>query len=179
MSSLGVGLPYGLRSALVRLVKERFTILLIEDNENDVLLLRRAMINSGMTHVVRLAQDGMEALNYLRGSGKFADRATYPFPDIILLDLKLPRLSGLELLAWLKDNPEHRVVPTIVLSSSELEDDVRKAYELGANTYLVKPTDFDMLTEMVRKVCDYWEICVKPQKEGEASALDYRGIFRR
>lgn len=145
----------------------RFTILLVEDNPDDVILFRRAMVNSGMTHTVQVAQDGMEALNYLRGEDKFADRNAYAIPDAIVLDLKMPRLAGLELLAWLKDDPEHRVIPIIVLTSSELDADVKRAYELGANTYLVKPTNFDRLVKVVKRISDYLENNVKPPKEGE------------
>jgi CheY-like chemotaxis protein len=117
----------------------------------------------GAIHVVR---DGQEAIEYLTGRGGFADRSKYPFPNVVITDLKMPRMSGFELLAWIHDHKEFCVIPTIVLSSSKHDKDVSRAYELGVNTYMVKPADFDMLGEMVRLIRDYWSMSIRPSLKG-------------
>ena len=100
-------------------------------------------------------------LLYLQGRGAYANRTTAPAPSLIILDLKMPRKSGLEVLQWINDNPDVAVVPTIVLSASNLEADVRAAYNLGANTYFVKPTTFEELVETMRMVERYWKKAAK------------------
>lgn len=133
----------------------------MEDEESDVLLIERAFRKhiEGELHVTR---NGEEAIEYLSGKGKFADRKKFPFPDLVISDLKMPKLSGFELLAWIQEHREFRTIPTIVLSSSKLDRDVIRAYELGAKTYMVKPSDFRTLTEMVKVIRDYWAASAKP-----------------
>lgn len=141
-----------------------FHILLVEDDENDVILIRRALKKHFVESSLYVARDGQEAIEYLTGKDKFSDRSAHPFPDVVITDLKMPRLSGFELLGWIHDHKEFRIVPSIVLSSSKQESDVTRAYELGANTYMVKPADFDTLAEMVRLIRGYWLLSIKPQK---------------
>jgi CheY-like chemotaxis protein len=105
----------------------------------------------------------LEAIAYLNGEGIYADRARYPFPEVLLLDLKMPRMTGLELLAWIRDHPDFRIIPTIIMTSSRLDLDIEKAYNLGANTYMIKPSSFDELGRMVRAAHEYWEVSVKPR----------------
>ena len=132
------------------------TILLVEDNEDDALLIQRAFRRIGSVHPMRRLSDGEQALAYLAGEGAYADREAHPLPDLILLDLKLPRRSGFEVLEWLRGQPGLRRLPVVVLTSSRESRDVDRAADLGANSYLVKPVDFDALQEMVRALGLYW-----------------------
>jgi CheY-like chemotaxis protein len=99
----------------------------------------------------------------LNGDGMYADRAKYPFPEVLLLDLKMPRMSGMELLAWIAEHPDFRVIPTIIMTSSRQELDIESAYKLGANTYMTKPISFDELAQMVKLTHEYWAISAKPK----------------
>lgn len=145
-------------------------VLIAEDNPDDALLLRRAIDKAGVTAHVKIVADGEEMLLYLQGRGAYANRNTCPPPSIIILDLKMPRRSGLEVLQWISENPEVAVVPTIVLSASNLEKDVRAAYDLGANTYFVKPSTFDELVETMRMLEKYWKKAAK-LRPGEPTSL--------
>ena len=137
-------------------------ILLVEDDENDIFLMQRALENNGIHARVQVVNDGQEALDYLRHSGRYEDRMRYPFPGVILMDLKMPRVSGLEVLRWLHGHPQCPAVPTIVFSASRMDADVREAYRLGATSYFVKPTDFQELQELVRLMHDYWRRAERP-----------------
>lgn len=131
------------------------TILLVEDDSNDTLLLQRAFRRAGITHSLKMVSDGDQAVAYLRGDEAYADRAVNPLPSLILLDLKLPRRSGLEVLQWLRQEApaEVKAIPVIVLTSSRLSEDVDQAYSLGANSYMAKPSgNYDGLAEMVKNI---------------------------
>ena len=130
------------------------TILLVEDDSNDVLLLQRAFRRAGLTHALQVVSDGDQAVAYLGGQGQFNDRGKHPLPSLVLLDLKLPRRSGLEVLGWIRDQkPEVKNLPVIVLTSSRLSEDVDRAYSLGANSYMAKPSgNYDGLAEMVKNL---------------------------
>ena len=132
----------------------QYTILLVEDDDNDVLLLQRAFRKAGLTHALQTVSDGEQAIAYLSGQPPFNDRAKYPFPMLMLTDLKMPRKTGLEVLAWLRQQPsELKNLPVIVLTSSRLTDDVDQAYDLGATSYMAKPSgDFDGLAQMVKSL---------------------------
>jgi len=131
------------------------TILLVEDDENDVFFFQRAVNKVGMTHPLQVARDGQEAIDYLGGTGKFADRVKFPLPGLILLDLKLPFVLGLDVLEWIRVQSELSPI-VIILSSSAAEQDVARAYRLGANAYLVKSADVSRLEGMVRAINDFW-----------------------
>ena len=131
-------------------------ILLVEDDPDDVLLIRRAMRQARLANPVSVVGDGEAAVAYLEGRGPYADRAAHPLPALVLLDLKLPRLSGFEVLSWLRAQPGLRRLPVVVLTSSDQPVDVNRAYELGANTYMVKPGSLDRLIEIVKSVDVYW-----------------------
>lgn len=146
------------------------TVLLAEDNPDDALLMQRAFKAQGITNPLRIVADGSEVISYLEGQGSFADRDTNPFPRFIILDLKMPRMSGLEVLAWLRAHPECMVVPTLVWSSSSDQRDVKQAYLLGANGYLVKPTDFQQFKQMLTDVFRFWDHCVRPHPDAAAAA---------
>jgi CheY-like chemotaxis protein len=146
-----------------------FTILLVEDEENDALLVKMAFKKNDIPNPVQWVRDGLEAIAYLNGEGEFADRDCYPFPEVLILDLKMPRMNGLELLAWIRDHPEFKVIPTIIMSSSRLDSDVEKAYNLGVNTYMIKPSSFDELARMVKFAHDYWSVSIKPKTKRSKS----------
>ncbi|MCI0497971.1 MAG: response regulator [Thermoplasmata archaeon] len=137
---------------------ENYTILLVEDDPNDVLLIRRAFKKAELANPVQVVQDGERALDYLGGSGEFADRVRYPHPVLVLLDLKLPKNTGFEVLAWIRRHPGLKRLPVVVLTSSREVADINRAYELGANSYLVKPVNFDSLLDMVRALNLYWMV---------------------
>jgi CheY-like chemotaxis protein len=147
-------------------------VLVAEDNPDDALLLRRALGKAGITARVKFVADGEEIQQYLEGIGEFSNRNTSPFPSLIILDLKMPRKSGLEVLRWLAEQPHLGVVPTIVLSASNLEQDIRSAYDLGANTYFVKPSTFDELVETMRMLDHYWRKAMKVKPGEHARAMN-------
>jgi two-component system response regulator len=152
---------------------KHFPILLVEDDENDALLVSRAIRKNNLPNEVHWVKDGLEARHYLEGVEEFEDRTSHPFPEVIILDLKMPRMNGLELLAWIDEHPQYRVIPTIVMSSSRLHSDVERAYMLGANTFMVKPTDFDSLAKTIKTIHDYWAISIKPLREQPAGVVSH------
>ena len=131
-------------------------LLIAEDNPDDALLLRRAIAKAGIRTRLKFVADGEEMLFYLQGVGAYTDRSIHPLPSAIIMDLKMPRKTGLEVLEWLSIHPDVAVVPTVILSSSSMPNDVREAYRLGANTYFVKPTTFDELVETMANLRKYW-----------------------
>ncbi len=121
-----------------------------------------ALKKAGMNCPIRVATDGREAQDYLSGTGKFADRREYPLPYLILMDLKLPRVMGLEVLKWLRERPEFDSSIVLVLSSSPMPEDIQSAYQLRANGYLVKPSGLDKLQVMAQAIKDFWYIQNQP-----------------
>ena len=133
------------------------TILLVEDDPNDILLTQRAFRKANLTHAsLQVVTDGDTAVAYLSGAGEYSDRDRYPLPVVILLDLKLPRRSGHEILGWLRQQPELKRLLVVVLTSSNQRCDVDQAYDLGANSYLVKPIGLAALVEVVQALNLYW-----------------------
>lgn len=131
------------------------SVLLVEDDPNDVFFFRRAMNKAGINNRVQVARDGQEAIDYLNGANGFADRAAFPLPDLILLDLKLPFVMGLDVLKWIRQQSDLPAI-VVILSSSQESPDIAAAYRLGANGYLVKPADLSQLDATVRAINDYW-----------------------
>jgi CheY-like chemotaxis protein len=127
----------------------------VEDDPNDVLFLRSAFKKVGAANPLYNASDGQQAIDYLQGAGKFADREQYPLPGLVLLDLKLPYVMGLEVLRWIRQQPQKPPV-VIVLTASAEDADVTAAYHLGANAFLVKPSEASKLEEMVKAIKDFW-----------------------
>jgi CheY-like chemotaxis protein len=111
---------------------------------------------------VQVAGDGAEAIEYLSGEGSFADRKAHPFPDLIVLDLKMPRMTGLDVLSWLKDHPEYRRIPRILLSGSCEERDIDDAYDLGVNSYFQNPGGLDEFRELIHHMISYWAYTQRP-----------------
>lgn len=130
------------------------TILLVEDDENDVFLFTRALAKAGLDYPLRVASDGQQAIDYVEGCGKFSNRDQNPYPYIVLLDLKLPQVKGLDVLKRIRELGEKPIV--VVLSSSKNEMDIADAYRLGTNGYLSKPASFEGLVETVRAIGDFW-----------------------
>jgi CheY-like chemotaxis protein len=133
-----------------------YCILLVEDDANDILFVQRAFRQANLTNALHIVKDGDQAIDYLIGNNEYANRDLYPIPVLILLDLKLPRLSGLEVLEWIKKHPSLRRIPVVVLTSSKENIDVNRAYDIGANSYLVKPVKFETLTQMIEIIDAYW-----------------------
>jgi CheY-like chemotaxis protein len=137
---------------------KRYVILLVEDDPNDIILIKRAFEKANITNPLQVVEDGEEAISYLAGKGRYGDRVKYPLPMLLLLDLKLPRKSGHEVLEWIRRQPILKRLTVVVLTSSQQDSDINKAYDFGANSYLVKPVTFDALVEMVNTLNFYWLI---------------------
>jgi CheY-like chemotaxis protein len=143
------------------------TILLVEDERNDVFLLQHAFDAAAITNPIQVMEDGQQAIEYLAGIGKYADRAQYPMPCLLFLDLKLPIKSGLDVLGWIQKQPKLRRLLVVVLSSSRDRNDVDAAYQLGARSYLVKPLTMDARLELAKAIKQYWlQLNVLPGLDG-------------
>ncbi len=136
-------------------------ILLVEDNPYDAELTRRALKQKGLANKLLTFPDGVEALDYLFGDGMYAGRDLVVRPKVIFLDLKLPRASGLEVLAKIKADERTRMIPVVILTSSQEESDIVRSYNLGVNSYLVKPVDFDQFLQVVEELGLYWMLLNK------------------
>jgi len=132
------------------------TILLVEDNPDDRTLTMRALRQQRIANEVVTVEDGVEAIEYLSGTGRFAGRDTEELPSLVLLDLKLPRVDGLEVLRFIRGTARTRLLPVVVLTSSNEERDLVASYSVGANSYIRKPVDFEQFTEAVRQLGLYW-----------------------
>jgi CheY-like chemotaxis protein len=132
------------------------TILLAEDEPNDAFFVRWAFEKAGLAHHIAHVYDGQEALDYLSGAAPYADRHKYPAPDLLLLDLKMPRLNGFDVLAWLRAHPKLRTLPVVVFSSSDHEQDIEQARQLGADDYRMKPSDIERFVELARDLDAKW-----------------------
>jgi CheY-like chemotaxis protein len=139
------------------------TILLVEDEEDDIFFMKRAVKKHGL-NPLQVAQDGQAAIEYLEGIGEYANRERFPLPCLVLLDLKLPRVMGLEVLKWIRQQAALHGIVVIVLSSSKLGPDIEMAYRLGANSYLVKPSP-DKLSGMISAIKQYWLDLNEPAAE--------------
>lgn len=135
---------------------EKKAVLLIEDNSDDAALALRAFKQNNMGNQVALVDDGLDALDYLNGTGNFAGRDPNNLPDLVLLDLKLPKLDGFGFLQRVRADDRTKHLPVVVLTSSGEDQDKAKAYGLGANSYIQKPTDFQKFAEAVRLLIQYW-----------------------
>lgn len=147
-------------------MKHGFTLLLAEDDENDILFFKEALDESAQRASVpirlEVTQDGEQAIAYLKGEEKFSDRNRYPVPDIVVTDLKMPKVSGLGVLAWLGEHEEYRRVPKILLSGSSQECDVEEAYRLGVTTFFQKPVGHNQFRELVYHIVGYWSHTERP-----------------
>jgi CheY-like chemotaxis protein len=151
-------------------MSEPVKILLVEDNPNDVELALHAFRKHRLSNSVQVARDGEEALDFLFCRGEWSDRDPSAGPRVILLDLKLPKIDGIEVLRQIKGNPVTRAMPIIVLTSSSEEPDIEECYRLGVNSYIVKPVDFDQFSEAVAQLGFYWLLLnVAPKVKPDAT----------
>ncbi len=137
-------------------------ILLVEDNPNDVELTLRALKKNNFANKVHVVNDGAEAVDFLFGKGKYSDRDVNHHPKVVLLDLKLPKVSGIEVLQKIRGDERTKTIPVVVLTSSREERDVVDAYKLGVNSYIVKPVDFDNFVKTVSDLGMYWLLLNQP-----------------
>jgi CheY-like chemotaxis protein len=133
----------------------RPVILLVDDNPHDVVLIRLAFRKVGIIDSIQLVKDGGEAIRYINGEGLYADRRLYPPPTLLLLDLKMPGANGFEVLKWIRSHEAFESLVIVVMSGSRDDGDIQRAYKLGANSYLVKPTKFEDLVRMMESLKDY------------------------
>ncbi|MBK1877062.1 response regulator [Pelagicoccus mobilis] len=137
-------------------MSEQGRILLVEDNPDDVELTLRAFKKQGLVNQIDVVNDGQDALDYLFRKGRFAGKVTSPLPSLVLLDLNLPRVDGIEVLKQIRSERKTRCVPVTILTTSREEEDLSMSYELGANSYIRKPVDFHQFTEAVKQLGFYW-----------------------
>ncbi|HEV2391142.1 MAG TPA: response regulator [Verrucomicrobiae bacterium] len=132
--------------------------LLVEDDPNDAFFVEREFKQAPAYLGLRIVTDGRNAVRYLRGEGQYADRAKFPVPNVILLDLKMPGMSGFDFLEWLRSEAatEQRVIPVVVMSSSPLQEDIKRAYALGVNSYMTKPIEWTRFRDRIRMLGIYW-----------------------
>ena len=147
------------------------SILVVEDDGNDRLLLQLVFSRIGITDPITVVQGGAEALAYLRGEGQYGQRDRFPYPSFLITDLKMPGLDGFAVLAHLKENPDRAITPTIVLSASSDPDDIRLAYAMGANSYLVKPVELEELFRLLKLTYDYWRACDFPYTDADGKHI--------
>ncbi len=155
-SSTLIRRPRGAACSAATPAPELLTVLHIDDDPNDTELLRAATRRAEARFDLQNVEDGEHAMAYLSGVPPYADRLRYPLPSLILLDLKMPRATGFELLKWIRRHPEIGTVPVLVLSGSQLHEDIRQAYAFGANSYLIKPLGFEALVNLVKDVMAVW-----------------------
>jgi CheY-like chemotaxis protein len=141
-------------------------VLIVEDDENDAFFIQRAFQHVGVIQAPSICKNVKDAIRYLEGKGEYADRQRFPFPNVLITDLKMPGETGFNLLEWIRDHPYLRVIPTVIVSSSSMPDDIKYAYCLGANAYLTKRTDPTEFREMFTSLLRFWELCEVPDLGG-------------
>ncbi|MGZ8899740.1 MAG: response regulator [Limisphaerales bacterium] len=133
----------------------RPVILLVDDNPHDVVLIRLAFRRVGIIDTIHLVKDGDEAMRYIKGEGAYTDRHQFPVPTLVLLDLRMPQTSGFDVLRWIREQPKLANVVIVVMSGSKNDADIERAYSLGANSYLIKPSRFEEMVKMMESLKDY------------------------
>jgi CheY-like chemotaxis protein len=137
-------------------MSDQAVILLAEDREDDILIIRRAFKQANIPNPLHVVRDGEQALAYLKGAEPYQNRREYPLPDLLLLDLKMPRVDGFEVLRWIRQQPYLTTLRVVVLTCSTEMQDVNLAYRIGASSFMVKPADFDNVIQMSRNLTKYW-----------------------
>ena len=150
-------------------------ILAADDREDDIELTRQALVRANVLNPLQVARDGEEAIQYLEGTGRFSNRAEYPLPDLMLLDLKMPKLNGFEVLQWVRSHPTLKGLRIVVLTTSEEDSDIDRSYQLGANAFLVKPCDFKRYCMLIEATLFFWlQLVRSPSICRRASGLEPR-----
>jgi CheY-like chemotaxis protein len=150
---------------------DKGSILLVEDNEDDIVLTQRALKKANILNEVVVVRDGIQALNYLRCEGDYAERKEKGSPVVILLDLSMPRMGGLECLKEIREDSKLKVLPVVVLTSSSEDRDICESYQLGANSYIQKPVDFDQFVQAIQTLGLYWLVLnVGPNSGGKCDS---------
>lgn len=139
-------------------MSEEQTILMVDDSANDLILMRTAFNKAGCKFALQEVHDGEEAIAYLQGAGPYCDRIKYPLPAIMLLDLNMPKMSGFDVLAWVRAQPVLKRLAIVILTASMRNEDVERAFDLGATSFLVKPSELETLAAMMRCLCDWVQI---------------------
>ena len=150
------------------------TVLVVEDDPDAVFLLQRAFRKANLQNPIAVARDGQEAIDYLSRQGNYADQERHPLPVVMLLDLKMPRKTGFEVLDWLRRQPALKRLIVVVLTASNQVADINRAYDLGINSYLVKPAEFDTLVQMASSLGHYWLELNEPPDLQAGPALELR-----
>jgi CheY-like chemotaxis protein len=151
--------------------KKPVTVLHVDDDPNDTTLLQVACAKAAVDFELQNVEDSDQVIDYLSGTGKYADRNLYRLPGLVLLDLKMPKATGLEVLKWIRNNSLLKHLPVIVLSGSELQEDMHQAYAVGANSYLVKPPNFDSLVNLVKSIGEQLPLAPKPHGGASRSCI--------
>jgi CheY-like chemotaxis protein len=138
-----------------------------DDSEDDAFFVKRALDKSEVPCVLHAVPDGSDAISYLRGEPPYANRTKFPFPNVLLCDLKMPKMNGFAVLRWLQAHPECKVIPTIIFTSSSLEKEIHQSYVLGANAYLVKPHSAEELAQTIQSLYHFWSRCQVPEPPPE------------
>lgn len=141
---------------------EEVEVLLVEDNSSDAELTVRALKKNNLTNRLHIARDGADALDFLFARGAYSNRAGSQLPKVVLLDMKLPKMSGLEVLAAIRTDARTKVLPVVMLTSSKQEPDIQRCYALGVNSYIVKPVDFEAFVQAVTQAGLYWLLVNQP-----------------
>src|SRR5690242_11644398 len=157
-----IGLAPMLRYLRLTTMLGQSTVLLAEDDPDDVLLTRLAFEKARLANPLQVVRDGAELLAYLQGEGSYGDRRQYPLPFLLLLDLNMPRLNGFQVLEWLRAHPDFQKLSIAIMTSSAHDPDISRAYELGADSYLIKPPDAEALLALVQRLHAYWVILDHP-----------------
>ena len=143
----------------------KLQVLVAEDNADDVKAIKQALASDHLPGSFGFVRDGQEVIDYLQGKGFYNDRSLYPFPDVLVLDLKIPQFSGFETLRWVRKHSDWAQLPVLVLSDSSLPAVVEEAYRLGANSFFSKPMRLDALTELLRGLISYWTLSRRPSSQ--------------
>jgi len=138
-------------------------VLVVDDDENDAFFIARAFQDIGITQAPHVSMSVRDAIAYLEGTGEYADRKRFPFPNLLITDLKMPVQGGFDLLRWIRDHPQFQVIPTVIMSSSDLPEDVKCAYCLGANAYMCKPVDSEGFKRAFAVLLEFWHLCEVPE----------------
>ncbi len=158
--------------------RTNLTILVVDDEPDDLLLMSAAFKAVGVTSKVHSLDGGQEAVDYLKGEGKYGDRTVYAFPDFVVTDLKMPGFDGFAVLEFLKGNLESANIPAVILSGSQDNDDVTRAYLLGASSYHVKPSDPTSLRSLLKVLHDYWLVCETPEVDRFGKRVESSGSHK-